>query len=289
MTASCTGAICSLTDSIQVVSGAMLQSVGAMTADTTLMAPWLLPLAAGMVGAILASFSGVVADRMPRIQGWNETPAEQGISLSHPPSHCDSCKRRLSALDLVPVAGWLINRGRCQHCGASVPWIYPVMEAASFVASAAIVAVLGPTWVALAACICLWALLAISWLDWTSHEIPDAFTVPLGALGLLASPFEMDAWTRGLGAIVCALFVWLAFVMTGRAKRVDAMSYGDVALSAAAGAWLGACGAIPFLGASALAYLAYAMPLRARGVVWVPMGPALAIAFMVVALLGIRI
>lgn len=289
MNASCSGAICSLTDSLHVVADALLQWVGNVAADATLMAPWLLPLAAGATGAILASFSGVVADRMPRIHGWNETPHDPGISLSHPPSHCDSCKKRLSALDLVPVVGWMRNRGECRHCGASVPWMYPAAEAFSFVASAAIVVAFGPTWTALAACICLWLLLAISWLDWTAHEIPDFLTVPLGALGLLASPFEIDPWTRTLGAVICAVFVWLAFLLTGRAKRVDAMSYGDVALSAAAGAWLGACGAIPFLAASALAYLAYALPLRPKGVVWVPMGPALAIGFMVVALLGIRI
>ena len=44
-----------------------------------------------LVGAILASFLGLVIDRFP----------EQSIIF--PASHCDSCETRLRPLDLIPI------------------------------------------------------------------------------------------------------------------------------------------------------------------------------------------
>lgn len=263
-------------------------SVESSAQGINLAAPWLLPLTAGLVGSVMTSFAGVVADRMPRIRGWSQ-PAEKGISLSHPPSHCDSCGHKLSPIDLIPVIGWLIRGGHCAHCGTNIPVTYPIMEAAGFIFSLLVVLILGATWAALATCICLWILIIVSWLDWEAHEIPDIFTVPLGSLGLLASPFEADPWTRIMGSVIAALFLWLAFSLTGKAKKIDTMSYGDIALAAALGGWLGLCGTIPFLIAAPVVYLLYAIPMRMKGVEWSPMGPALSIAFLGIAILGIRL
>lgn len=62
-----------------------------------------------LVGAIIASFLGLVIDRFP----------EQSIIF--PASHCDSCQTRLRPLDLIPFLSQIFNRFRCRYCKSSYP------------------------------------------------------------------------------------------------------------------------------------------------------------------------
>ncbi len=70
-----------------------------------------------ILGALLASFVGVIAER-----------AYTGQSWKHGRSRCNSCRRELNGRDLVPMLSWLWYRGRCRQCGAKVPWQYPLSE-----------------------------------------------------------------------------------------------------------------------------------------------------------------
>ena len=69
-----------------------------------------------LVGAILASFIGLVIDRFP----------EQSIIF--PASHCDSCQTRLRPLDLIPFLSQVFNRFRCRYCKSSYPFWYALFE-----------------------------------------------------------------------------------------------------------------------------------------------------------------
>ena len=35
-------------------------------------------------------------------------------------SHCDSCGHILGIIDLIPVFGYVINKGHCRYCGAKI-------------------------------------------------------------------------------------------------------------------------------------------------------------------------
>jgi prepilin signal peptidase PulO-like enzyme (type II secretory pathway) len=72
-----------------------------------------------IVALLVGSFINLAADRLPR-----------GESLIRPRSHCRSCGRVLDLTDLVPVAGYLIRRGRCATCGAPIGLASPAVEAA---------------------------------------------------------------------------------------------------------------------------------------------------------------
>src|SRR5579859_5745314 len=69
-----------------------------------------------LVALMVGSFINLASDRAPR-----------GESLVRPGSHCRSCGRRLNAIDLLPVAGYLVRGGRCATCrtpiGASAPMV----------------------------------------------------------------------------------------------------------------------------------------------------------------------
>ena len=69
-----------------------------------------------LVGAIFASFLGLVIDRFP----------EQSIIF--PASHCDSCQTRLKSLDLIPIISQVISNFRCRYCKVRYPVWYAFFE-----------------------------------------------------------------------------------------------------------------------------------------------------------------
>lgn len=64
----------------------------------------------GILGLAVGSFLNVCIDRLP-----------QNKSIVFPPSHCESCQRRLAARDLIPLFSYLRLRGRCRYCQSSIP------------------------------------------------------------------------------------------------------------------------------------------------------------------------
>ena len=72
------------------------------------------------LGAALASFINATIYRID-----NDYKAKELLTES---SHCESCKHKLSWLDLFPIFGYLINKGKCKYCGAKVNIYYPISE-----------------------------------------------------------------------------------------------------------------------------------------------------------------
>ncbi len=70
-----------------------------------------------LLGAVLASFAGVISERLYTGESW--------VSGR---SRCNSCNRTLAGHDLIPVVSWLMSRGRCWSCKAPVPYRYALSE-----------------------------------------------------------------------------------------------------------------------------------------------------------------
>lgn len=51
------------------------------------------------------------------------------MSVVWKPSHCPHCGHPIRARDNIPVLGWLILKGRCRDCGASISSRYAIVEA----------------------------------------------------------------------------------------------------------------------------------------------------------------
>ena len=92
----------------------------------------LTPLLIGILGAVLASFAGVISERLNTGESWMRGR-----------SRCNACDRFLTALDLVPVLSWVIARGGCRTCRASIPYRYALAEVLLAVVFAAAAAMLG--------------------------------------------------------------------------------------------------------------------------------------------------
>src|SRR5438132_5494539 len=85
-----------------------------------------------LVASLVGSFINLAADRVPR-----------GESVVRPRSRCRSCGRVLNVVDLIPVAGYLIRKGRCATCGVAIGALSPAVEALCGLAMIAGIAALG--------------------------------------------------------------------------------------------------------------------------------------------------
>lgn len=79
------------------------------------------------VGACVGSFLNVLIYRIPRGHEWVRTR-----------SACPSCGHILGAGDLIPIMSWVALRGRCRYCKTRVSAQYPLVEAATGAAFAAV-------------------------------------------------------------------------------------------------------------------------------------------------------
>jgi leader peptidase (prepilin peptidase) / N-methyltransferase len=181
---------------------------------------------AGVIGLALGSFATVLASRWPA-----------GESLVSPRSHCTSCRRTLTPLELVPVVSWLAQRGRCRGCGGRVHWRYPAIELASGALAAAAIITFGPGWEGLAAALLGVVLVPVVVIDLEHRLIPRRVVVPAAGLGLAAAIAADPArwWvpvTAAAGAFAFFFILWFLYPA--------GMGDGDADLALLMGAVLGA-------------------------------------------------
>ncbi len=70
-----------------------------------------------ILGLLFGSFYNVVAYRLPKKE-----------SIFFPSSHCVTCGHKLTALELIPVFSYLIQRGRCKNCREKISSFYTWFE-----------------------------------------------------------------------------------------------------------------------------------------------------------------
>ena len=207
---------------------------------------------AGIVGLCVGSFLNVVIHRVPRMleRGWaaqcaelrGEAPAtEPTYNIVVPRSACPSCGHSISALENVPVLSWLVLKGKCSSCGTAISSRYPAVELLGAALAVAAVWRFGPTWQAAAACVFLWTLVALTFIDFDSQLLPDGLTLPLLWAGLLANMFDLfvPLRTAVIGAVAGYLSLWVVYWLFKLIRGKEGMGYGDFKLLAALGAWLG--------------------------------------------------
>ena len=221
---------------------------------------------AGVLGLLVGSFLNVVILRLPErmAAAWRQesreileleaedTPLPPGIVRE--PSHCPKCRHKLSALDNIPLLGWLLLRGRCRYCKAPISIQYPLVELLSGVLSAVIVWRFGPTWVGLAGLGFTWALIALSGIDFRTQLLPDQITYPLLWLGLLLAllPMFVSAPSAIIGAAIGYLSLWSVYWLFKLLTGKEGMGHGDFKLLAALGAWMGPTALLPVILLSSL-------------------------------------
>jgi leader peptidase (prepilin peptidase) / N-methyltransferase len=174
------------------------------------------------------------------INAWSWRLAhEESIAAGR--SHCTSCGAPIRAYDNVPVASWLLLRGRCRDCRAPISVRYPVGEAVTAVLFVAVAAFDGLSWVLIPHLIFVSVMVLVSEVDLDIQIIPDVIILPAAAVGLpLMIAFGHARWweylAAGLGA---AGFLWLVSELYFRIRHIEGLGFGDVKMALCMGFYLG--------------------------------------------------
>ena len=214
--------------------------------------PTLTTALTGILGLLVGSFLNVVIHRLPRMmeRDWQlqcaelrgeAAPEKERLSLAAPASRCPHCGHAIRAWENIPVLSFLLLKGRCSGCQAPISLRYPLVEAFTGLLSAFTVWHFGPTLAAAAALLLLWAMVALTGIDFDTQLLPDSITLPLVWLGLLfnISGTFTDLSSAVIGAMVGYLSLWSVYWLFKLATGKEGMGYGDFKLLAAIGAWLG--------------------------------------------------
>jgi len=269
-------------------------------------------LAATAFGLTIGSFLNVVIYRLPR-----------GESLSRPGSHCPACNAPVAPWDNVPVLSYLILRGRCRRCHASISARYPAIESLTGLTFGVIAWQYGPVPMMPVLCVFAAALIAAATIDIDHQIIPDEISLGGLALALVLVPSVHAVANGSLGSLVRELGLSFAGALLGGGSlwvlgfahaRVSTwsgrtfahwpgpgeelpepssldywiwfpgMGFGDVKLLAMIGAVLGPMGVLETLMAASLAGLALGLSWAAVTRSWnTPFGFGPAIAIGAIA------
>jgi leader peptidase (prepilin peptidase)/N-methyltransferase len=225
----------------------------------------------------LGSFLNVVAARVPLRR-----------SIVRPPSACMSCSERIAWYDNVPVLSWFVLRGRCRHCKAAIPWVYPAVELATAALVAGCVLAFGVTWDALVASFFCAVLVVISAIDLEHKIIPNRIVVPAFGVVLAAQTLLHPSPEWALAALGASGFLFAAAVV-----YPAGMGMGDVKLALLLGAMLGRVVPVGLMLGMLLALVPSIVLLARHGAaarkMGFPFGPFLALGAILALFFGDRL
>jgi len=202
----------------------------------------------GAFGLLFGSFANVLIWRVPR-----------GESIVSPGSHCPTCEHEVRWYDNIPVASWLVLRGKCRDCGASISPRYPIIE----LCSGALWVLAGMVWgfspATPLAIAFLYLLLVLSAIDLDTRRLPTPLVaalaivaavaavasqltgLPFGPLVGVASTgwFAQPVVTAAVGFVAGAGTAMLIAMLYRAVRGTDGLGFGDVRLLGAMGLVLG--------------------------------------------------
>lgn len=258
----------------------------------------------GVLGLLVGSFLNVVIHRLPRMmeRQWAAECAElQGQAAAEAPTYnlivprsaCPHCGHQIRWFENIPVLSYLVLRGRCSQCRASIGWRYPGVE----LLTGALFAWAGAHW-GLSPTAWLWsgfaaAVVALACIDWDTTLLPDDITLPLlwagmiaAALGLLNTRLPDALWGAVAGYLSLWLVYWAFKLVTGK----EGMGHGDFKLFAAFGAWFGWQALVPIILMASVIGAVIGIAIKLKGGLreggYVPFGPFLALGGLTAMVFG---
>jgi len=216
-----------------------------------------------LAGLAFGSFLNVCVSRWPR-----------QMSVVKPRSYCVSCGRTLRWWENLPLASWLVLRGRCRTCRAWIGWRHLLVELAvgalwahegwKFFGSITRPGALpydlyNSLTIAAGQSILCWMLVALAVLDAENLWLPDWLTLPGIALGvvhqLAVSALQSLFWfwqqnllatleREIVGVVAAAGLILLIRLVYWLIRRREGVGWGDAKLMAMLAAWMGLTGAL---------------------------------------------
>jgi leader peptidase (prepilin peptidase)/N-methyltransferase len=205
-----------------------------------------------LVGLAVGSFLNVVILRFPKMmeRAWAAQHADlQGESVEPqsaynvvtPRSACMHCGHKLRAIENIPLMSYLLLKGHCSSCHASISPRYPLIELFTAVISGLVAWRFGFGLTTFAALALTWSLIVLAFIDIDIQLLPNDITIPLLWSGLMINLNDTftDIRSAVLGAIAGYATLWSIYWCFKLATGREGVGYGDFKLLATIGAWLG--------------------------------------------------
>lgn len=160
-------------------------------------------------------------------------------------SKCPHCQKVIKWYDLIPIASYILLRGKCRNCSKDISVQYPLVEGGTALVYLAIFLTFGLSWASIFYMIVFALLIVIFVYDLKTQYIFDVFSWPLLiislALGWYFASLNLTELVYGVvsGAGILALLVVIS--------KEKWMGMGDIIIGAAFGALLGYPRSIVFL------------------------------------------
>ncbi len=198
----------------------------------------LFTIIAGMFGAVFGSFCNVCIYRFPK-----------GESILRPGSHCPKCQHPIAWYDNIPVFSWLILRGKCRYCKASISIQYPLVELLTAILFMIVYLKFRFSLATIVYCLFSVGLVVVVIQDLQTWTIPDEVTLTGIVLGIGISLLGMFFSKQGLlvqhpleaidGVALGTLLICLMDLIVILLLKKPGMGFGDVKLLSMLGAFLG--------------------------------------------------
>lgn len=176
-----------------------------------------------ILGAIFGSFYNVIIYRLPLKQ-----------SIVYGSSHCTNCQTTIKPYDLIPILSYLILRGKCRNCKASISLRYPLIELITAFCFYLVYHVLGLSYELIIGLILASLLIIIAMIDIDTMEIYDRFHIfilVLALINLFITPLPL--LEHIIGFFIISLPFYIIAHITG------GIGGGDIKLIAVSGFLLG--------------------------------------------------
>jgi leader peptidase (prepilin peptidase)/N-methyltransferase len=196
-----------------------------------------------------------------------------------------SCSQEIRWYDNVPLLSYFLLRGRCRHCQARIPVVYPAVELATALLLAGCVLAFGLTARAAVSALFCAVLVAVSAIDLEHRIIPNRIVLPATVVVLVANTARDLSPEWALAALAGSGFLFAAAL-----AYPAGMGMGDVKLALLMGAALGRTvpvalmvGMLAALVPSVVLLVRHGSKARKMGI---PFGPFLAIGSVVAIFWG---
>lgn len=227
-----------------------------------------------ILGAIIASFVGVVVARL-----------NTGQSIVTGRSRCDACNATLSPLSLAPIISYIASGGRSQCCGARISLFAPVSELILGCLFVLAYSKLGLTEVLPLVLLSLSLLLALVLYDLAHQILPPVLLTAFVVAASLAGFVSASSSTEFLNTIPTALLIGGSLALIYLVSRGRAMGFSDAPLAFGLSLFSGPS-ALPgfifsfWIGAVVGILILLQRPSGTRMGVEVPFAPYLALGFL---------
>jgi leader peptidase (prepilin peptidase)/N-methyltransferase len=230
-----------------------------------------------VAGLVFGSFLNVCISRVPHDE-----------SVISPGSRCPRCAKPIRWYHNIPVFSFFWLKGRCADCHQPIAFRYPLVELLTAALFVACFAKFGLGLALLKFCLFSFLIMGLIFMDAETGLLPREFTYPGIALGLLFAWYvpgessgvrsllpalgihpdlslrQMSLLEAILAAVLGAAFFYLIWAIYYLIRRRHGLGFGDIALIAMCGSFLGLKLTLVVLFAAPILGAVYAIVLLVR-------------------------